>query len=79
MIRLAFRRPRYWGLIITLIILSRPYYLMLMMVRYRLPIEPLLLLTAQFLNDMIRRFRTHCRPVAAPGCAKHVHAKLPDT
>ena len=59
----AFRRPRCGGLILTLIIFPLPYYLMVMMVRYRLPIEPLLLLMAALvLSDGISAILARHRP-----------------
>ena len=41
---ILFRRPQCWLLVGTLVVFPIPYYLTTMAVRYRLPIEPLILL-----------------------------------
>jgi len=63
-IHLLARRPFCWVLVATLVVFPIPYYLSIMMVRYRLPIEPLLLLVAaSFLSSALRARTTTCRAV----------------
>jgi len=52
------RRPSCWVLPATMFVFPCVYYLSVLMVRYRLPIEPLMLtMTAFFLNEMYRTYR----------------------
>jgi 4-amino-4-deoxy-L-arabinose transferase-like glycosyltransferase len=46
--RALIRRPHCWVLPITLLVFPVPYYLSIMLPRYRVPIEPLVLLMAAF-------------------------------
>jgi len=53
MAHLLVRRRDGWVLLVTMMVFPIPYYLSIMMVRYRLPMEPLLLLMAAWFISVV--------------------------